>query len=250
MALQSKPTTQFYIFSSAEYSALQAYLINAALTASSMDRHHIRLCIGALAQGAGLLQTTYQPLVLSGVLLEFLGKGQRNKAELQGCLERMGLSCEGTLPELRERITEELRKDRPDRNGSTARRKELGQLPRVVVLKKAIEKLLALPIAGYWDLPECTSALGLKVVCPSDDEIYEEFVNNQSLAHAKLEQRNKCIYAVLTNVRDRVSGHHVLVNEAKALSANFMDLCQEENLRKLSFMQQVSIFIQEISLNH
>ena len=43
---------------------------------------------------------------------------------------------------------------------------ELEQLPRVVVVAREVERLLALPIAGYWDLPECVLAAFSKFPMP------------------------------------------------------------------------------------
>jgi hypothetical protein len=48
---------------------------------------------------------------------------------------------------------------------------------------------------------------------------------------------------VLDNLRERVSPFHLLVNNARELSVNFMDLCQQEYLRKLFFMQQVNVLL-------
>ena len=103
------PRTQFYVYSSSENLILQRHLIEIALTLGPLVttlQVAVRLCIGALSEGASLLSTAFQPLVLSGALLDFLGKkGARTKAELQACLERLGLSNDGTVEQLRLRIT-------------------------------------------------------------------------------------------------------------------------------------------------
>jgi hypothetical protein len=85
------PRTQFYIFSPSEQVTLQTHLIDSALTSPPSDPD-IRLCIGALAEGASLLQTTFQPLILSGAL-KFLN------AELRK---------EGTTEQLRIRLQDEV----------------------------------------------------------------------------------------------------------------------------------------------
>lgn len=235
-------TTQFYVFSPAEHSALQAHLIQAALTASN-TQEDIQICIGALAQGASLLRTAFQPVVLSGALLAFLGKGQRSKAELVICLERLHLPTNGTVPVLRKRIQDFIEKNQED-SGSQERRRELGQLARVVILRRELEKLVALPIAGFWDLPECAAALSSDSKCPvqavSDAEVYEAFVLGKSL-HFLMQQRNRTIHHVLRRLRAIVasSSHNLLVNEARVLAPSFMDVCRVENLKKLSFMIQV-----------
>ncbi|KAJ7503041.1 hypothetical protein B0H11DRAFT_1906826 [Mycena galericulata] len=204
----------FYVFSAGEQVALQAYLIDNALTSTPGSTEELRLCIGALAQGASLLQTTFQPLLLSGALLDFMAKGQRSKLELQTCLERMDLPTSGTADELRRRIQDEIRRLQAE-GGRVAvdddRRTELGQLPRVVVLKSEIESLLALPIPGSWDLAESAFTLlppsSPDRKCPADEEIFDTYKNGESLEGLKdkLEQRNASIYAVLQNMRTRIS---------------------------------------------
>jgi len=123
---------------------------------------------------------------------------------------------------------------------------ELGQLPRVVVVAREVERLLALPIPGYWDLPECASLLlSQNPQCPSDDDIFLDHKEGRSIqVKIGLQKRNWCIHEVIRNVRVRVAsattGHpELLVNEARVLSAEFMDICRQEHLRKLFFMQQV-----------
>ena len=247
-------TTQFYVWSSGEQTLLQTHVINAALT-SSASNEDVRICIGALAQGATLLQTAFQPLLLSGALLTFLGKSKRTKAEYKVCLERMGLPTDGTVEVLRKRIDCEIK--RLQEHSSTVgyhheRRKELGQLPRVVVLKKEIERQLSLPIPGYWDLPECVAILAKKFrsqdqACPTDEQIFAAYkeagADDRENLQDLLTRRNKMIFTVLKQLRKRAvlwpSGTSLLVNEAKILSTQFMDICKEFHIRKLFFMQQV-----------
>ncbi|KAJ4483538.1 hypothetical protein J3R30DRAFT_3731697 [Lentinula aciculospora] len=247
-SLNKPPRTQFYVFSPAEHSALQNHFIDAALN-SAYPTQDIRICIGALSQGASLLQTTFQPILLSGVLLDFLAKGQRKKRDLQAILERMNLSIEGNVEELKRRIQEELQRLQRDDYRQAAqqqRRDELGQLPRIVVLKSEIEKSLALPIPGFWNLQECASILlspNLREAqCPSDEELYDVFASGGSPS-ALLEQRNRSIYAVLVSLRSHVCNvnDHLLLNEAKVLTSIFMDVCREERLRKLFYMQQFEV---------
>ncbi|KAF7351035.1 AAA-12 domain-containing protein [Mycena sanguinolenta] len=244
------PLSQFYVFSAEEQTALQAHLIDSALVSTPGDSaSDIRLCIGALAEGVSLLQTTFQPLLLSGALLSFMAKGR--KAELQTCLERMGLPVctSDTVDQLRDQIQQEIQRLQNERRSDQDdRRTELGQLPRVVVLKKEIESLLALPIPGFWDLTECALTLlpksSLDRKCPSDEAIFNAYKSNsQEDLEDQLEQRNASIYAVLQNMRARVSssGPTLLVNDAKKLSSDFIDVCENDNLRKLFFMQQFEV---------
>ena len=246
------PRTQFYIFSPSEQVTLQTHLIDSALTSPPSDPD-IRLCIGALAEGASLLQTTFQPLIFSGALEFLSAKGRRSKAELQKCLERVDLPTEGTAEQLRIRLQDEVLRLKAEGGrgvGDEDRRTEVGQLPRVVILKKEVERLLALPLPGYWDLPECASTLlpvdSPESKCPSDEEIFNEYKSGGtpgSLDRA-LEKRNQSMLSVLQSLRKLVSSTsrpQLLVNNANVLSANCMDICREDNLRKLFFMQQVCV---------
>ncbi|KAJ7030016.1 P-loop containing nucleoside triphosphate hydrolase protein [Mycena alexandri] len=243
------PLTQFYVFSAGEQTALQAHLIDSALTSTSDS--DIRVCLGALAQGVSLLQTTFQPLLLSGALLSFMSKGR--KAELQAYLDRMGLhvSTAGTVEALRQRIQQEIQRLQDEgRSTDDDKRTELGQLPRVVVLKREVENLLALPVPGSWDLAQCAFTLlppsSMDRKCPTDEEVFDSYKKGEGSREAledKLEQRNSSIYSVLQSMRTRLSasGQKLLVNDARKLTANFMDICKEEHLRKLFFMQQFEV---------
>lgn len=235
------PRTQTYIFSGAELHALQDHFITSALEESTSS-DDIAVCIGALAQGASLLQTTFQPLVLTE-LLDFIVKAQTRKVELQAYLDRLGLSSSGTVAQLKERIKAELvrLKAASGRSDPDDRKTELGQLPRVVIVKKEVERILALPIPGFWALPELVSTLLPGTDGARNDEDIFEFYRNGStdLLHASLVARNDCVFRVIKDVRRRVSVSQVLVNEARVLSVNFLDICRQHQLRKLMFMQQV-----------
>lgn len=253
------PHTQFYVFTPAEHTTLQRHLIDTALALGPQDfalQDDIRLCIGALSEGASLLSTTFQPLVLSGALLDFLGKkGARKKSELQMCLERLGLPCEGTIEDLRLRITKEVERLKREggRVATGSSKMELGQLSRVVVVAKEIERLLAIPLPGYWDLPECASLLlPRNPKCQSDEDIFTHHKHGRSVqVKMALQRRNWCTHEIIQNLRIRVASvttgrPELLVNDARVLSVEFMDICKQEHMRKLFFMQQVrSIFLSE-----
>jgi hypothetical protein len=252
-------TCQFYVWTSAEQLQLQTHITYAALAPADNHDDDIRLCIGALAQGVSLLQTTFQPLLLSGALLSFLGKGKQTKAEYKARLARMGLPTDGTVEVLRKRIDAEVRRIQDDAAAMPAheqRRKEIGQLSKVVALKKEIERQLALPIPGYWDLPECVSILlPSEGACPTDEEIFAAYknVDQGDALDTLLLRRNHLIYTVLKDFRSRVvttSQQSLCVNEAKILSTSVMDLCKEPHVRKLFFMQQVRFWSLSLILVH
>lgn len=253
------PRTQFYVFSSTEHALLQRHFVETALTLEPLDialQTSVRLCIGALSEGVSFLSTAFQPVILSGALLDFLGKkGFGNKVELQTCLERLGLSREGTVEQLRLRVTQEIERLKREggRVNAGSSRMELGQLPRIVVVAREVERLLALPVPGYWDLPECASLLlSHDPQCPSDEDIFFDYKEGRGVqVQVALQKRNWCIHEVIQNLRIRVGSAatgrpELLVNEARALSAEFMDICKQEHLRKLFFMQQVPIIMPHV----
>lgn len=273
----SPPRTQCYTFTAIERVALQKYLVDAAITTPvdpldiSSDQAALRLCIGALCEGADLLATSFQPLVLSGALLGFLAKqGERSEGELRICLERLGVPQIGTADEMRTRLNEEIERLKQEGRrhmNNVGSRPEIGQLSRLVIVKREVERLIALPVPGYWDLPDCFSALTLgriSIPVPSDEQIYSAFTNGEQEHMARLMVlRNDCVHMVIKKLRRRITSGSksttstrgdravnkddklvvtpdVLVNEARVLSARFMDVCKQEHLRKLFFMQQVS----------
>ncbi|KAJ7072183.1 hypothetical protein C8F01DRAFT_1243260 [Mycena amicta] len=241
------PLTQIYVFSSNEEAAIKAHLVEAALTSSSVSVEDLRLCIGSIVDGAALLQTNFQPLVLSGALLSF-DKSQFRRPALQTLLERMNLPASGTVDQLRSRIDAKVH-DLQSQSDNNDRRTEMGQLPRVVILKKEMESLLALPVPGSWDLVESARTLlhrgSCDRNCPSDEDILITYRHNSEKKNLseKLEQRNASIYAVLEETRRRVIGSSttILLNQAKCLTGKFLDLCEEDNLRKLFFMSQFEV---------
>ncbi|TEB37698.1 hypothetical protein FA13DRAFT_1621598 [Coprinellus micaceus] len=242
-------TTQFYVWSSAEQVLLQSHLIQQALVNSDLNPMDVRLCIGALSQGASLLQTAFQPVLLSGALLSFLVKGRRLKADYQACLERMGLSTRGTVPELRARVDQELKKLQ-HLSQHVGHQHEFGQVPRIIVLKKELEGMLAFPIAGYWDLRECAECLvgedveKEKADVPTDEEVFAAFKNDGTARLlGLLTDRNAMVNIVLNAARRRVcqARQNLLVNGGKILTTDFMDMCRQDDLRKLFFMQQFEV---------
>lgn len=264
-AVDVPPRTQVYVFTAAERTALQRTLIELALTSDPADygkQDMVRICIGALCEGVSLLSTSFQPLVLSGALLEFIGKkGGVSNSDLQLCIRRLGLPTNpGTDEELRVRIRNELGRlkactgkvNAPSHgdDGETLNRVEIGALPRVVILKNEIDQILALPVAGYWNLPQCHAVLGCKDggqdgLCPTEDAIYSAYVSKEvEYMKTLLARRTEYTHDVLKKAREvcasaRGNLTHILVNQARPLHSEFMDVCNQDHLRKLFFMQQV-----------
>jgi hypothetical protein len=106
----------------------------------------------------------------------------------------------------------------------------VGELP-CVLRKRESERPVALLVPGYWELPECTTALpGMAAcaACPSDAATFEP--------HASA--CNKAMQLVLREDRAHVRsvGGGLLVTRG---AADFKDLCEQPHIRKLCYMQQV-----------
>lgn len=242
--------TQIYTYSTSERDAIISHLISAAVS-DTYSPDDIRLCLGTLCEGASLLLTDYQPLILSGVLLSFLSKKNSLKLQqLKTCCQRLGLDDTGTAEVLRVRIEAEQKRlaGTADSVECAPRRREVGQLGKIVVLKQEIQRLIALPIPGYTELPQTAEALlfGANIRCASDDELFALWNSHDEPGlKAGLRARNRCMRALVRNLRDRITQNgpieKILLNEAKPLEDGMMALCHSEPLRKLLFMLQVSL---------
>lgn len=103
-------------------------------------------------------------------------------------------------------------------------------------------------MVGHWNLQDCTVIMPPQKVMdkpPSEEELYRIFRHgSDAKLRGLMEARNHGVYEVLVNMRERTrppAGPSLLLNEAKALSVNFMDLCRNVTLRKLFYTQQVNI---------
>jgi hypothetical protein len=256
--LTKRFTTQIYVLSGAERAALQQYLINSALSASKTESESraedsgfiesLKTCIGAICEGSNLLATMFQPLVLSGALLGFLHKKNNlTREQLRLILLRLGVEFLMTASKeaMRALLEEEIGRLR-SQSSETKGVFNLGKLSRVIALREEISKLVALPTPGYWDLPDAVSSLlSRRRRCPSENEVYDIYKSGElSALEGALVARNNCMYGLLKNIRKRVApattgGPLLLLSEAHPLASQFMDICQEDPLRKLFFMHQV-----------
>lgn len=250
---ENPPRTQVYTYSLAERTVIMSHLIKVALDKNITEETNpkVRLCLGALCEGTNILLTDFQPKILSDVLLSFLSKRSvLSKRALQLCCARLNLKTEGTVEELRKDIEREQKRlaEIGGRIGDDLNRREVGQLGKIVVLKKEIELVISLPIPGFVDLPQ-TADVFLEPGKPrseTDDALFGIWqkhpeANGQWLAGLK--HRNRCMQHVVSNVRQRIASagltERILLNEAKPLALGMMDICESEKLRKLLFMLQV-----------
>ncbi|KIM22774.1 hypothetical protein M408DRAFT_279472 [Serendipita vermifera MAFF 305830] len=253
-----KARTQVYTYSNPERAAINMHLIKAALFSDTEEeRDDVRLCLGALCEGTSLLLTAFQPQILSGVLLTFLSKKNNlTKGSLQLCCERLGLQRDGTIEDLRKRIEGEQKRlaELGGRAGDELHRREVGQLGKVVVLKREIERIISLPIPGFVDLPQTAQALlAGRVKCEPDDVLFGQWAKRRGPSSSSrlwmdgLKDRNRCMRLLIENVRQRIRNagltEQILLNEAKALEVGMMDICESEKLRKLMFMLQFEVVL-------
>lgn len=242
--------TQIYTYSPTERTVIVNHLIGEALKRSSQEplSKRVLLCLGALCEGATLLQTSFQPLLLSGTLLSFLSKRNLlSKQALQTCCQRLGLNDEGSTEDLRKRVEAEQKRLAELGGRGTMERREVGQLEKVVVLKREVERLISLPVPGFVDLPQTLHTLtgNKKIQCLADDVLFGAWcgsIPDLKWEHA-LRDRNRAMHAVVENVRKRLNDANlkekILLNDAKALEVRVMDVCNSKQLKKLLFMLQV-----------
>ena len=258
--IEDLPRTQFYVWSVQEKDALQKHLVNAALLFSNSQNpddseiahgEDIRLCIGALCEGASLLATTFQPHVLEGALLGFLGKKGESKEKIKSIVHRLGIKLTGTetVEVMRQMILREI--DRIGRHGERRQpeRRAVGLLPRVVVLKKELRRLMAIPVPGWWDVKEAGQILGLPSAsrCPSEEELFRRYWKHEETNLASgMEARNDTFQKLVSEIRRKMHQQErskLLVNRATVMSVDWVDVCRTGVLRKLFYMQQASLQI-------
>ncbi|KDR72127.1 hypothetical protein GALMADRAFT_74428 [Galerina marginata CBS 339.88] len=234
---------QVYTWSTNEKSLLEKTLIN---TVSNRDDiQDTGLCIGTLLEGTALLSTDFQPLLFPEIFLQIITKEGKSKAYYVEFLSRLGISTDGDTDALRARLQFAIRRLQKE-NGYTKYR-NAWEPPVIIPLKEVVERQLAFPIPGYWDLPSCSSMLlSSTLTCPSDDEILVNYKtpSTRKTCQEQLQHRNNIIYSVLNCLRALAvtkNGKSLLVNEAPPLSTKPTLICKEAAIRKLFFMQEMEV---------
>jgi len=245
---------QFYTFSRTEQAALNHFLVDHALStefsadASMVD--DLRACISVLCDGASTVATAFQPIILQEALADWLGKASsfKKKNELQEILRRVHLSSDGKVADLRARLDqflEELKVAAGSRQGSGGGL--VNSLPRVVVLQEELERLIAIPSPGFWELPQAAEKL-INWGAPSQEEI-TELINSGDMSAVRdgLAARNDACHKLIRSVRRRIGEltdpAAILLNDSRPLPIDsFMDLVGDQTLRKLFWMQQFEAF--------
>lgn len=232
--------TQLYCFSTNEVSALHQIIVHKAL--SSSDSEDVRVCIGALLDIPLALLTTIQPELLENALFRQWTKASRR--QLEEHLRDLGLDTTGSVEDLQNRLTNALTSENPT----------LRRLPKLIALHQAISNLVALPGPGYTTLDHCAKYLLGPCSVPSDDELYRLAKGKDEMLRIRQRARAMAMHRIIRSLRNLLKEHcrgdvsRILVNEAHPLSPAYLQICQDQNLRKLMFMHEVrqSLFVELI----
>jgi hypothetical protein len=229
-----RATTQLYCFSSEEVSALNQIVVHKSLSADDSDS--IRICIGAIVDLPLALLTTIQPELLDNALYRSWTKAKR--PQLEGHLADLGLDTSGTVKTLQERLGQAMSTGKPSPR----------RTPRVVSVHQSVSELVALPGPGFVSLEDCTRYLVGSCSVPTEDEMFE-LARDKKFDELTIRLRAKgmIISHIIESLRHRIREHYpndasfqsILVNDAQPLKPAFLQLCQNDNLRKLLFMHEV-----------
>ncbi|KAH7104745.1 P-loop containing nucleoside triphosphate hydrolase protein [Auriculariales sp. MPI-PUGE-AT-0066] len=236
---QSRPnaTVQFYTFSRAEQAALHQYLIDLALSIELEGDHFI-------------VSTAFQPTILQEALTDWLSKSSAfKKPELQEIMRRLHLDGNGTIAVLRARLDQfisglaDAERARSGQSGGIS-----NSLPRVVVLQEELERLIAVPSPGYWELPEAVKLL-INWGAASLKELAEHAAAGDMVElREALSDRGDACHKLIQSMRIRIARFtsdpaSILLNDGRPLPTDaFMDLVGDQTLRKLFWMQQFEAF--------
>jgi hypothetical protein len=187
------------------------------------------------------LLTTIQPELLENSLFRSWTKA--TKGQLEGHLASLGLDTNGTVKVLQERLKIAMTSDNPG----------LRRLPKIVSLHQAISELVALPGPGYTTLQQCAQHLLGPCSVPSDDELYSSSQTGSDMLMIQLRARGMTIYRIIRSLRNIVQESYqnvsqILVNDAHPLSPAYLQLCQDPNLRKLIFMHEVPLSLNQLTI--
>lgn len=226
-----KSTVQLYCFSAEEVLAINRIIVQESLSEESED---VRICIGAIVDIPLALLTPIQPELLENALYRFWAKASR--PELEDHLTRLGLTTDGTVKDLQDRLRDAMRSDNPS----------LRRLPKIVSVHYAISEIVALPGPGYTTLPECTKYILGPCSVSTDEELYSLSSRDElDTLSLKLRARGMMMYRIIQNLRNRLDEYcggdisRLLINDAHPISPAYVQLCQDPNLRKLIFMHEV-----------
>ncbi|KAI8921333.1 hypothetical protein DFJ77DRAFT_545863 [Powellomyces hirtus] len=256
---------QFYVYASAEQTALAQILV-AEATLQPGCSEATKLCIGALLNHSSVLLTTVQPELLSSQVL-FRVQKTALVPEVKRYLRIFGgpdVSLVGNKETLLARLEGII-------NGSPKVTQETGLMrlmPKVAVLSDCVQWIISMPVPGWYTIEECFAhlvspgATASQSVSSKQDmwaDMYTLFKSNPSSAELKflLEKHSRTMQAVSKALRHSVESacqssgkpiESVLPNVAREFEVLFIDVCRDLELRRLLFMCQYEIMTQLESL--
>jgi hypothetical protein len=230
----SDPTAsvQLYCFSSEDVMTINQLIAYESLTSDSED---VRICVGTIVDMPLALLTTIQPELLENSLYPPWAKTSRQ--QLEEHLKDLRLDSSGTLNVLQDRFKDAMVTDNPS----------LRRLPKIIPLHQSISELVALPEPGYTTLQQCVNHLLGQCSVPSDNELYASARKKDGMLPAMLRARGTTMYHVIQSLRNSLKENypgnlsHILLNDARPFSPACVQLCHDQNLRKLIFMHEVTI---------
>lgn len=224
--------TQVYCFSPEEVSTINQLVVHESLTSDSED---IRVCIGAIVDIPLVLLTSVQPELLQNALFQSWSKS--TKKQLEDHLACLGLDTNGNSKALQERLQQAM----------TSENLALRRVPKIISVHSTIKELVALPGPGFTSLQHCATHLLGPCTLPSDDELYSSALKDNNELPIKLRGRGMTIHRMIGRLRSMLREtfpdiERILINDAQPLSPAYVEIVQDESLRKLIFLHEVKSF--------
>jgi len=223
--------TQIYCFTPEEVSKINQLIVHESLTSHSED---IRVCIGAIVDIPLALLTSIQPELLQNALFQSWSKS--TKKQLEDHLACLGLETNGNYKTLQARL----------QSAMTTKNPALRRVPKIISVHNALKELVALPGPGFTTLQHCAAYLLGPCNLPGDDELYASAVKDSDHLAVKLRGRGMTVHRIVGRLRSMLREKfsdisRILINQAQPLSPAYVEIVQDENLRKLVFMHEVKI---------
>lgn len=220
--------TQVYCFSLEEVSTINQLIVHESLTSHSED---IRICIGAVVDIPLVLLTSIQPELLQNALFQSWCKSK--KKQLEDHLAYLGFDTNDNSKTLQGRLQQAMTSNNPD----------LRPVPKIIAVHSVIKELVAFSGTGFSTLQHCTTHLLAPCTLPSDDELYSTALKDDNEVPIKLRGRvHRMIGKLRSMLREKfLEISRILINEAQPLSPAYVEIVQDESLRKLIFLRELQL---------
>lgn len=208
-------------------------IVRESLTSDSED---VRACVGAIVDMPIALLTTIQPDLLENSYL-FSTKASRRRLEER--LTDLRPNTSDTINILLNRLRDISITDNPG----------LRRLPNIIPLRQSISELVVLPEPGYTTLQQCVNHLLGEFSVPSDDDLFVSARKESKELPMMLRERGITMYRIIQSLRNGLKGYcqgnlsHILLNDARPLRPAYVQRCNDQNLRKLIFMHEVTVYL-------